>query len=310
MLLSPLQSLKQILFLRSPCVSLLIQHIDPAKDYHSLPTTDNNSPTIGESSSSTDQNITDDPQIPQHEQPTRPRRISTPNVRLQDALYEERGGPRVINSATTHNAPLHNDHESTYWMHQMTNTGQLLSPIFTDTTAAPYSINACTADTQASPFVGTPQTTETRKHWIQSIINDSFITPVNTKTHQSIPFRAHMMLQQDGSAYLHTESSPHKSIESILREYSRVIEDISIANHKSSQLQHTTTNRNLMQSNTFHQAHQTTTPQEHNTSIPNTPILHLPLTLDEALKGPDGQLWKEAWDQTRNKKHMGRLVTG
>ena len=37
-------------------------------------------------------------------------------------------------------------------------------------------------------------------------------------------------------------------------------------------------------------------------SIPQTPILHLLISLEEALNGIDGDLWKEAWDQ-----EIGRL---
>ena len=261
------------------------EDIDPINDYHDEPI----------------ENSCDNEELTAPIVNERPRRNVIPNVRLQDAIFAEGGGPRINSSITqtieNHNIPLRNDHESNYWMNEMINSGQLKSPIFHDTPT--HNHEKHTNDGTFIGNVNTQSPTEIRRDWIQSLINSTPIKTTNTKTNQSTPFKAHMILQNDGSLNLYNDPAPRNNIHDILREYSRVIEDIDIASHTNKIIYRNKTKSNLL-SNTYYKSNTTQsthTNSDEPSSIPQTPILHLPISLEDALNSADGDLWKEAWDQ-------------
>ena len=195
----------------------------------------------------------------------------------------------------------------------------------------PSTNNGHTDPPNSDSTTDSEQTSE-RRSWLKTMFN-----PTYTHNHQiqnsdlSQYPKAHMTVGAHGSITISNNELPQSIIHDIMHDYNRVIRQIivddctktdqkyyqedpksfhsySYLNHPSKRpktLKHQRHNHDLPNYHSYTAAQQQVMEAAYNPEPPitssTTPILHLPLTLNEALSGKDGIHWKRAWEEEMTK---------
>jgi len=171
-----------------------------------------------------------------------------------------------------------------------------------------------------------------RRTWLKTMFNPTYTHNQQIQNSDLSQYpKAHMMVGSNGSITISNNELPQSVIRDIMHDYNRVIRQIivddctktdhkyyqedpksfnsySYLNHPSKRpktLRHQRHKHDLPYYHSYTAAQQRVMEAAYNPEPPvtssTTPILHLPLTLEEALSGKDGIHWKLAWEEEMTK---------
>ena len=217
-------------------------------------------------------------------------------------------GPKGSYVSTNPNTGIRRRSSENYWFQALSDHGRYTSSAFTDPTTPPPD----------------------RRAWFKTLLS-YFSTPLpmnNSNADLSHSPTPHNLVRSDGTICVSPGHLPTHITSDIMSDYNRPIRDIllrhkTFVNHqfytddnppstRHSYFNHPDSNKTLSPTpyNTINHVNihafnphapilTPPKPAHFTTQLLNmaTPILHIPLTLSEALSGPDSKLWFDAWQQ-------------
>jgi hypothetical protein len=220
---------------------------------------------------------------------------------------------------TPYSASMHpaTTYEPEHWYDNMIHHNQMSSPIFDpNNNQIPLSVQS---EGSNPPSISPPTTAHSATEWLNALLAHTANHSVNTQSDLSHTSTPHNLVRSDGVIEVSNDPLPHQVINDIMHDYNRVIRNILITHKISKDTEfYSASNSDMKNSYYSHPSKRnSTTPQAYsarNTSQqmeedlynPQPPIreasiidasllLHVPLTLGEALAGKDGEHWREAW---------------
>ena len=219
-----------------------------------------------------------------------------------------------------YNASLHpiTTYEPEHWYDNMIHHNQMSSPIFDSTqTQTPLSLQSLTEE--IPPKNKDPPAPHSTLEWLNTLLAHNSAHSVNKQSDLSHTSKPHNIIRPDGVIEVSNDPLPHQVINDIMHDYNRVIRNMLITHKISSDTKfYSASDSDKKNSYYSHPSkRKSTTPQaytardssqqmEEELYNPQPPIreasiidasllLHVPLTLQEALAGKDGEHWREAW---------------
>ena len=278
-----------------------------------FPETFNSEEDIIQILNKTFQNTTESIQSTTTSEPSTPDIISYDIPEIQPAYTDE--NPVELNQSFSDGPITRSYYEPNYWVSNLLHNNQLTSPIFHDN---PTQINNENQQINS---------TNTRQTWLNALF-PSYNHPhhiQNANLANSNP--STLLLQSDGTLTASNTPIEQQYVKDLFHDYNRVIRQILTDHHKQTQLNQYNSNPKLNDSYNVHSKrnrkyrdiNSPQLPQYHYNSYnansaeleksANTPassiqpsphpvpIFHLPLTLEQALNGPDKQHWHQAWSE-------------